>query len=102
MGIDDLLQAVAKSLFETFIDEKVKLPYSEGGLISLFHEQGQVEKEEHIQGGIIIEGRVPGRLAARFTPFKWIGDNEAGFVNGYRGLIDAADEEGDDYDDSEI
>lgn len=68
-GIPDLLEMVNEHLFETFIYIGVNLPYQEGALIALFHEQGQVDQVEHIQGGVNINGRVPGRLLARYQPF---------------------------------
>ena len=68
-GIPDLLQHISEHLFETFNTLKVRLPYKEGSLIALFHEQGQVEFIEHGQGGVLIQGRIPGRLLARFQPF---------------------------------
>jgi GTP-binding protein HflX len=48
----------------------VRLPFNEGSLIALFHEQGQVEVEEHAQGGVVIHGRLPGRLLATYQPFS--------------------------------
>ena len=53
-------------LFETYVPISVNLPYQEGQLISLFHEQGQVEKIEHVRGGVFIQGLIPGRLMAQF------------------------------------
>jgi hypothetical protein len=38
-------------------------------LISLFHEQGQVERIEHVAGGVHIQGRVPGRFVAQFNAY---------------------------------
>lgn len=68
-GIPDLLQKVGELLFENFIPLTVKLPYEEGGLIALFHEQGQVERVEHFEGGVTIRGSLPGRWLARFKPY---------------------------------
>jgi GTP-binding protein HflX len=68
-GIPDLLSAVNQQLFETYTSISVKLPYQQGSLISLFHELGQVERIEHFRGGIQIQGRLPGRLVARYQPF---------------------------------
>jgi GTP-binding protein HflX len=68
-GITDLLKLVGEQLFETYSDMKVFLPYQQGALISMFHDYGQVEKVEHVHGGVIIQGRLPGRFVARFTPF---------------------------------
>jgi GTP-binding protein HflX len=101
MGIDELLAAVAKVLYETFSDVRVRLPYSEGGLLSLFHEAGQIDREEHVQGGVIIDGRIPGRMLARFTPFRYSGE-PGSYRPGAPGLTtDDLDLEGDD-DDREI
>jgi GTPase len=69
-GIDDLLSAIETELFETFVSVSVKLPYQQGQLISLFHEQGQVEKVENERGGVSIRGNLPVRLLARFQPYS--------------------------------
>lgn len=68
-GIDDLLLAVSEQLYEKYISISVHLPYNQGGLISLYHELGQVERVEHMRGGVRIQGKLPGRLMARFKPF---------------------------------
>lgn len=68
-GIDELLETVREQLFENFTAVHVRLPYEEGGLISLFHEYGQVEQVQHIRGGVILQGKIPGRLVARFRPY---------------------------------
>jgi len=65
-GVADLLQAVSEQLFENFVQIKVLLPYEEGGLISIFHEQGQVDYIEHRQGGVFIRGGLPARLLTRY------------------------------------
>jgi GTP-binding protein HflX len=68
-GIADLLELTQEALYETYTPIQVRLPYQEGQLISLFHEAGQIEKIEHTRGGVHIEGRIPGRLVARFSPW---------------------------------
>jgi len=68
-GIPDLLQAINESLYENYTPIMIQLPYQQGNLISLFHELGQVERIEHIRGGVKIQGRLPGRLLARYQPF---------------------------------
>lgn len=70
IGIPELLRAVQTELYEAYTFVRVRLPYQQGALISLFHESGQVEKVEHQRGGMIIQGRIPGRLLAQFTPFE--------------------------------
>jgi len=68
-GIADLLAAVEKELYETFVPVTVRLPFDQGQLISLFHYQGQVDLTEHDRSGVVIEGNLPGRLLARFQPY---------------------------------
>ncbi len=68
-GLGDFLSAVQQQLFETYTPLEVLLPYQEGSLISLFHAQGEVERVEHSSQGVSIQGRIPGRLIARFRAF---------------------------------
>jgi GTP-binding protein HflX len=68
-GISDLLSSINDQLFENFVDIEVWLPYSEGGLISMFHDFGQVDQIEHKNGGVLITGRISGRLRARYASF---------------------------------
>jgi GTPase len=46
-----------------------RVPYSEGQLISIFHEQGAVDSVEHEEKGVRLKGRVPTRLYERFKPY---------------------------------
>jgi GTP-binding protein HflX len=71
-GLQDLLAATARKLYETLSPLEVLLPYDQGALIALFHEQGQVDRVEHTRKGVEILGRVPGRLLARYSPFAKI------------------------------
>jgi GTP-binding protein HflX len=68
-GIPQLLQSIEQQLFENFTPIQVRLPYQQGQLISLFHEQGQVQKIEHIRGGVGMVGMIPGRLITRYQPY---------------------------------
>jgi len=69
-GLDDLLKMLRSTLFETFTPILIRLPYQQGQLISLFHEFGQVERLEHGRKGVMIQGRIPGRLVAQFKPWQ--------------------------------
>lgn len=69
LGIPELLAAVDHQLFESYVEITVLLPYSEGGLISLFHEQGQVDEIIHGEKDVLVRGRIPSRLRARFDEF---------------------------------
>jgi GTP-binding protein HflX len=69
-GETELLNLVERELFENFTSIVVRLPYKEGALISLLHETGQVERLKHERGAVVIRGKIPGRLAAQFTPWQ--------------------------------
>jgi GTP-binding protein HflX len=69
-GMSDLLERVHAYLYEDFIPIHIYLPYQEGGLITLFHDQGQVDKLEQVPGGVDISGRIPGRLLSYFHPYQ--------------------------------
>jgi GTP-binding protein HflX len=69
-GLPDLLRLVQQELYETYTPIDIHLPYQQGALISVFHEMGQVEFIEHERGGVHIQGRIPGRLLAQFTPWQ--------------------------------
>jgi len=68
-GTSELIDAVSRKLYETLSSIEVMLPYEQGALIALFHEQGRVDRIEHTRKGVRISGRLPGRLLARFAPF---------------------------------
>jgi GTP-binding protein HflX len=75
-GMEELLAAIHRKLFEAYERIQVELPHQEGALIALFHEQGQVEHIEHTRKGQIITGRLPVRVVARFKPFGYSAESE--------------------------
>ena len=70
-GLPDIINRVKSELYENYKSIKVFLPYQEGNLISMFHESGQIEQITHVQGGVEIVGKIPGRLFTRFSGFVW-------------------------------
>jgi GTP-binding protein HflX len=48
----------------------VMLPYDQGRMISLFHEQGAVEAVEHLRSAVHMRGRIPKPLLSDFEPFQ--------------------------------
>jgi len=76
-GLNDLLIKVERQLYDTYIPIRVRLPYQQGQLLSLFYDQGQVEKVVHERGGVSISGNLPIRLLARYRPFMNISNEEA-------------------------
>jgi GTP-binding protein HflX len=69
-GVKDLLRVIQEELYETYTPISVRLPYQQGALISLFHEAGQIERVEHGRGGVLMQGRIPGRLLAQFSGWQ--------------------------------
>jgi len=68
-GVENLLRVIEQRLYETHTQLEVHLPYSEGKLISMFHDQGQVDRVEHGNGGVLISGSIPGRLYAKYQAY---------------------------------
>lgn len=65
-GMQELLERTDRELSSTWVRIDVVIPYQQGALAALFHEQGVVEQETHTDAGVRILGKVPGRLAYRF------------------------------------
>jgi len=74
-GMDILLQTVKDKLFASYQSVSVELPYSEGSLISLFHDEGQVDSVKNEYEGVAIQGKLPIRYLTKYK--KYIVD---GFV----------------------
>lgn len=69
-GIDELLILIEATMFKLLQPIVIHLPYERGDLLSLFHERGQVDEENHTGSGVQIHGRVPSRLIPVFEPFR--------------------------------
>ena len=68
-GVEALQEAIADELFSEQSLLKVLLPYSEGRLVSIFHERGNVINVEHLEEGILIYGRLPRESRPYFTDY---------------------------------
>ncbi len=68
-GLDELLAAVETTLEEEWPHVTVRLPFNAGDLVSLFHEQGNIEDENFSPKGTTIKGRIPPHLVERFQKF---------------------------------
>jgi len=68
-GIQELLNTVEGILYSSNRTISVRLPYQKGGLISLFHDVGQVEHIEHDESDVIIRGEIPDRFLSKFQPY---------------------------------
>jgi GTP-binding protein HflX len=66
--------SLAISARETVLNQElmyvtVCIPYHESGLVSLFHRQGTVEREEHSKEGTVLGGRLPARYLEAFRHY---------------------------------
>ncbi len=68
-GIETLLATVEGALEEEWPAVTVRLPFSAGELVSLFHEHGDIEDENFGNGGTTISGRIPPHLLQRFQKY---------------------------------
>lgn len=69
-GLQELLDRIQSTLSQSFAPINVLIPYSSSNLVSLFHEKGIIEREEHTEGGTAITGRMPKRLAGLYEEYK--------------------------------
>jgi GTP-binding protein HflX len=69
-GLEALLAAIERHLFEAMLPLRVRLPHETGKLISLYHEHGVVESITHQSTGVTINGRLPGYLLGVFRPYE--------------------------------
>ncbi len=68
-GLEALLQKIDEVLFAQMAPVNVLIPYSRGELVSLFHEHGFVQAEEHTGDGTHLIGRLPVGLAGRYADY---------------------------------
>jgi GTP-binding protein HflX len=78
-GIDRLLNMIDTVLFQQMVDVNVLIPYARGELVSLFHEHGFIDQEEHLADGTHIAGRLPAQVAGRYHDLEF-SDATAGNV----------------------
>ncbi len=68
-GIDQLLVKIEEVLETEMQRVEVLLPFDRGDLVSMFHERGLIELEEHGADGTRIRGRLPDAMLENFAPF---------------------------------
>jgi GTP-binding protein HflX len=62
-GLDSLLEAIQATLRAGLVALSVLIPYQRSELVSMFHEKGIIDSEQHSDQGTLIKGRVPQRYA---------------------------------------
>jgi GTP-binding protein HflX len=66
-GLDSLLKTVQDTLDAGLVTLSVLIPYAQSELVSLFHERGIIDREEHTAQGTLIVGRLPSRFTSQFA-----------------------------------
>lgn len=68
-GLGELFQLINDQLFRSLVPIEVIIPYINGNLISLFHEEGIVDNLKNLRTGVQIKGKLPKRWIASYQPF---------------------------------
>jgi len=68
-GLDSLLEAIQATLRAGLVALSVLIPYQRSELVSMFHEKGIIDSEQHSDQGTLIKGRVPQRYAEALSEF---------------------------------
>lgn len=68
-GTEDLLRLLEGQLFESYTQVTVHIPYRDGHMISMFHEQGKVESTHPAETYITVKGMLPTRMLYHFKDF---------------------------------
>jgi GTP-binding protein HflX len=66
----DLKTRIEEVLESEMVSLEVLVPFERGDLVSVFHERGLIDAEEHIAEGTHIKGRLPYELVPDFAPFR--------------------------------
>jgi GTPase len=70
-GLETLLERIQSTLSSNWQPVEVLIPYSDSELVSLFHEKGIIDKEEHVETGTRIAGRIPKRYAPTYRSYEF-------------------------------
>lgn len=71
LGLDELIRKLDDFLFNRQHPITVELPQRETYLIQLFSEEGTVEQITYVGSNVIIQGKIPGRHLAKYTPYLY-------------------------------
>ncbi len=69
-GSELLLSVLEGELFSELEQVTVRLPYKHGRLISIFHDQGQIERTTYEDENVILAGMIPKHLLHEFEPYR--------------------------------
>ncbi|MCB8907126.1 MULTISPECIES: GTPase HflX [unclassified Streptomyces] len=68
-GMQELLALIDSELPRPRVELEALVPYTQGGLVSRVHAEGEVESEEHTPEGTLLKARVHEELAAMLAPY---------------------------------
>ncbi|MEU9704154.1 GTPase HflX [Streptomyces sp. NPDC047981] len=68
-GIEELLALIDAELPRPQVEIEALVPYTEGGLVSRVHAEGELLSAEHTPEGTLLKARVHEELAASLAPF---------------------------------
>lgn len=71
IGLDQLLMRIQNMLDGGLVKVKLNIPYSQNKLVALFHQKGHIDKEQFLDEGTHIEGRIPAHLEPMFRPYAF-------------------------------
>ncbi|MEI7553689.1 GTPase HflX [Candidatus Chlorohelix sp.] len=71
IGLDQLLIRIQHMLDVGLVKVKLNIPYSQNKLVALFHQKGHIDKEQFLDEGTHIEGRIPAHLEPMFRPYTF-------------------------------
>lgn len=66
-GIDSLLAEISRRLKGVQRLVRIEIPYAQGALLSMLHEEASVVKEEYGDNGVVVEARVDDHIAGRIA-----------------------------------
>ena len=69
-GLHELLQKIDDVLGDDLVDMEVRLPYSAGDLVALFHSNAIVKKRSYGKDGVTLRGRVSQKLVKAFEKYR--------------------------------
>jgi GTPase len=68
-NIEEVLERIEAMLQRGYERLRVRIPYSQAGLVDLFHRKGTVDTERHTEQGTVITGSLPARYTPSFQPY---------------------------------
>lgn len=69
-GVSILLEAIETTLRRQMVELSLRIPYRDGEVLNLLHEQGIIEEERHEEDGTHIRAFVPQRVAGILAPYR--------------------------------